>query len=73
MLAGRHPIILNRSSHCNESEQRENPQCAWTALREEDHSWQLIRDEIQCTPKGEIEVKGVHFPVKVYEVKSGVK
>jgi class 3 adenylate cyclase len=35
-----------------------------------DASWQLIRDDVQCAPKGEIEVKGVHFPIKVYEVES---
>jgi class 3 adenylate cyclase len=33
-----------------------------------DASWQLVRDQVACTPRGEIEIKGVHFPVKVYEV-----
>ena len=28
----------------------------------------LIEDEIECEPKGEIEVKGFSEPVKIYEV-----
>jgi|GEM_PF-1092529 len=32
-----------------------------------DPTWQLIRDEISCTAKGEVQCKGVHFPVKVYQ------
>ena len=32
-----------------------------------DASYQLIRDEINCEPKGEVECKGVHYPVKVYQ------
>jgi class 3 adenylate cyclase len=31
-------------------------------------TWVLVRDEIPCTTKGEIQVKGIHQPVKVYEV-----
>jgi len=31
-------------------------------------TWALVHDEIECLPKGEIEVKGFHHPVKVYEV-----
>ena len=31
-------------------------------------TWALIKDEIACVPKGEILVKGIHQPVKVYEV-----
>jgi hypothetical protein len=27
-----------------------------------------VRDVIRCNPKGEIEVKGIHHPVKIYEV-----
>jgi hypothetical protein len=27
-----------------------------------------VQDEIPCTPKGEIQVKGVRDPVTVYEV-----
>ena len=30
----------------------------------------LIKDEIKCEPKGEIEAKGFSEPVKIYEVKS---
>jgi len=33
-----------------------------------DASWQLVRDEVRCAPRGEIDVKGVHFPVRVYAV-----
>ena len=33
-----------------------------------DACWQLVRDQVPCTPRGEIEIKGVHFPIKVYEV-----
>ena len=29
----------------------------------------LIEDEVDCEPKGEIEVKGFSEPVKIYEVK----
>jgi class 3 adenylate cyclase len=31
-------------------------------------TWVLVREAIQCEPKGEIEVKGFHHPVRVYEV-----
>jgi len=31
-------------------------------------TWALVRDEIPCTPKGEITLKGFHQPVRVYEV-----
>jgi class 3 adenylate cyclase len=31
-------------------------------------TWVLIQDEIPCTPKGAISVKGIHHPVNVYEV-----
>ena len=31
-----------------------------------DASYQLIHDEINCEARGEVECKGVHFPVKVY-------
>ncbi|MEO6604863.1 MAG: adenylate/guanylate cyclase domain-containing protein, partial [Aeromicrobium sp.] len=30
-------------------------------------SWHLISDKVQCQPHGEIEVKGVHFPIAMYE------
>ncbi|MDT4916166.1 MAG: adenylate cyclase [Pseudonocardiales bacterium] len=29
-------------------------------------SWQLVNDTIVCEPRGETEVKGVHFPIKLY-------
>ena len=48
-------------------------QCQPGGILLSDASWQLIREEVQCTPKGEIEVKGVHFPIKVYEVESIAK
>jgi adenylate cyclase len=31
-------------------------------------TWSLVHDEIACVAKGEIQVKGFHQPVKVYEV-----
>ena len=31
-----------------------------------DATYQLINEKIPCEPKGEVECKGVHFPVKVY-------
>jgi class 3 adenylate cyclase len=31
-------------------------------------TWVLVRDEIDCVPKGEIQVKGIRDPVMVYEV-----
>jgi class 3 adenylate cyclase len=45
-------------------------QCQPGKILLSDASWQLIREEVQCTAMGEIEVKGVHFPIKVYEVES---
>ena len=31
-------------------------------------TWALIKDEINCEPKGEIEVKGLSRPVRAYAV-----
>jgi class 3 adenylate cyclase len=31
-------------------------------------TWALIHDEIPCHERGEIEVKGLHYPIRVYEV-----
>ena len=31
-------------------------------------TWLLVRDEIPCTPQGEATLKGLHTPVKTYEV-----
>jgi class 3 adenylate cyclase len=31
-------------------------------------TWALVHEEIPCTSQGEIQVKGIHYPVKVYEV-----
>ncbi len=31
-------------------------------------TWLLVRDQISCTPNGEIALKGLHRPVKSYEV-----
>ena len=47
-------------------------QCQPGGILLSDASWQLVRDEYPCTSKGEIEVKGVHFPIKVYEVDSRI-
>jgi class 3 adenylate cyclase len=30
-------------------------------------SWHLVKDRIACEPRGEITVKGVHFPIEIYE------
>ena len=31
-------------------------------------TWALVREEITCLATGELNVKGIHYPVKVYEV-----
>ena len=31
-------------------------------------TWLLVRDEISCTPKGQLELKGLHKPMPAYEV-----
>jgi class 3 adenylate cyclase len=31
-------------------------------------SWHLLDDTVACEPRGEVEVKGVHFPVAMYEL-----
>lgn len=33
-----------------------------------DTTWALVREEIACINKGELELKGVHYPVRAYEV-----
>jgi adenylate cyclase len=43
-------------------------QCERDRILVSHSTWVLIRDEIACTPKGEISLKGFHQPVKVYEV-----
>jgi class 3 adenylate cyclase len=30
-------------------------------------SWHLVSDTVPCTPRGEVEVKGVHYPIAMYE------
>jgi class 3 adenylate cyclase len=30
-------------------------------------SWHLIKDQVACEPRGEVMVKGVHFPIELYE------
>lgn len=30
-------------------------------------SWHLVKDLISCEPRGEVMVKGVHFPIQLYE------
>ena len=34
-----------------------------------DSTYQLVKDEIDCEPRGEVDCKGVHYPVKVYAPK----
>ena len=33
-----------------------------------DSTWALVREDITCIDKGELQMKGVHYPVRVYEV-----
>jgi len=33
-------------------------------------TWLLVRDEITCTPKGELTLKGLHKPMPAYEVQA---
>jgi len=42
--------------------------CAADRITVSHTTWSLIKDEIECEPKGEIEVKGFAEPVKIYEV-----
>lgn len=30
-------------------------------------SWHLVKDEVSCEPHGEVMVKGVHFPIEMYQ------
>ncbi|WP_188110676.1 adenylate/guanylate cyclase domain-containing protein [Aeromicrobium ginsengisoli] len=30
-------------------------------------SWHLVSDSVPCEPRGEVQVKGVHFPIAMYE------
>lgn len=32
-------------------------------------TWGLVKDHVECTEAGDISVKGIHYPVKVYEVR----
>jgi adenylate cyclase len=34
-------------------------------------TWALVKDAISCKEKGELSVKGLHYPVRVYEVEVG--
>ncbi len=34
-------------------------------------TWAQVKDQIPCEERGEIEVKGLHYPVRVYEVAVG--
>ena len=31
-------------------------------------TWALVKDQVSCRERGEIEVKGLHYPVRIYEV-----
>ncbi|MGH8529332.1 MAG: adenylate/guanylate cyclase domain-containing protein [Nevskiales bacterium] len=33
-----------------------------------DTTWALVKDDIPCTDKGELQLRGVHYAVRVYEV-----
>lgn len=43
-------------------------QCDPGAVLVSHSTWALIRDEIPTEPKGELQVKGVHYPIRVYEI-----
>ena len=43
-------------------------QCETDRILLSHSTFMLVKDEIACTPKGEIVVKGFHQPVKIYEV-----
>ena len=43
-------------------------QCAPGKVLISHTTWALVHEEIPCTSQGEIQVKGIHYPVKVYEV-----
>lgn len=30
-------------------------------------SWHLVKDQVECEPRGDVMVKGVHFPIELYE------
>jgi len=34
-------------------------------------SWHLVSDTVPCTPRGEVQVKGVHYPIAMYEPVAG--
>ncbi|MCW2754623.1 MAG: hypothetical protein JWQ32_2034 [Marmoricola sp.] len=34
-------------------------------------SWHLVSDTVTCHPRGEVDVKGVHFPIAMYEPVAG--
>jgi class 3 adenylate cyclase len=31
-----------------------------------DATWHLVKDQIDCKPRGEVQCRGVHYPVRVY-------
>lgn len=35
-------------------------------------SWHLVKGQVRCEPRGEVRVKGVHFPIELYEPVQGV-
>lgn len=34
-------------------------------------TWALVNDELHCEPHGEIRIKGIHYPVRIYQVSEG--
>ncbi|MEV7395574.1 adenylate/guanylate cyclase domain-containing protein [Aeromicrobium sp. NPDC092404] len=41
-------------------------QCEPGRILLSDYSWHLVKDRISCEARGEVQCKGVHFPVPVY-------
>jgi class 3 adenylate cyclase len=37
-----------------------------------DSSWYLVKERVACEPRGEVQCRGVHYPVRVYSPSNGV-
>jgi class 3 adenylate cyclase len=44
-------------------------QCEPGATLLSSSSWNLVKDGVACEPLGEVTVKGVHFPISIYQPK----
>lgn len=41
-------------------------QCEPGQILLSDATWHLVKDQIDCKPRGEVQCRGVHYPVRVY-------